>query len=148
MFSRSPQRLTGAVVGLTLLCLAPLAQAADTDLAKNKAIVQGFWNDVFIARNVDASPRYLRPDYIQHDPHVPSGLIGFENFFRQTFAQTPASFKVKVDKVVAEGDLVVTYTEFTGTDPQGKPFSGTGFDMFRIQGGLIAEHWNQVEPGP
>jgi|HubBroStandDraft_1064217.scaffolds.fasta_scaffold00033_40 predicted SnoaL-like aldol condensation-catalyzing enzyme len=146
MSTCSHQRLAGAVFGLGLLSVAPLALAADADLAKNKALVQGFWNDVFIARNVDAASRYLRPDYIQHDPHVQSGLKAFQDFFRQAFAQTPPNFKAELVKSVAEGDLVVTYSQFSGTDPQGKPFTGTGFDMYRIQGGLIAEHWDQIEP--
>ena len=143
-----PSRLAGAAFGLSLLLLAPLAHAADNDLAKNKALVQSFWNDVFIARNADAAARYLSPNYIQHDPHMPQGVKGFQDFFRQEFAHTPANFKIEIVKMVAEGDLVVSYNQFSGTDPQGKPFTGTGFDMFRIQNGQIAEHWDQVEPGP
>ena len=137
--------LAGAVCAIGLTAAA---QAADTDLAKNKAIVQGFWRDVLIAKNVDAAPRYLRPDYQQHNPHEPNGLIGFENFFRDVFQHTPAGFKLDIVKIVAEGDLVVTYNHYSGTGPDGKSFEGSGFDMFRIQGGLIAEHWDQVEPEP
>ena len=146
MNSRSTRRLAAAAFGFGLLVLAPLAQAADTDLAKNKALVQGFWNDVFVARNVDAAPRYLSPTYIQHNPHVPGGLKGFQDYFRTAFTQTPANFKFQVVKLVAEGDVVVSYNQYSGTDPQGKPFTGTGFDMFRIQNGQIAEHWDQIEP--
>jgi predicted SnoaL-like aldol condensation-catalyzing enzyme len=146
MSPRLPRRLAGAVLGLSLLALVPAAQAADNDVAANKALVQNFWKDVFIARNIDAAPRYVRPDFIQHDPHMQPGLKGFVEFFRETFAHTPPNLKIEVVKTVAEGDLVVTYNQFSGTDPQGKPFTGTGFDMFRVQGGLIAEHWSQVEP--
>jgi predicted SnoaL-like aldol condensation-catalyzing enzyme len=149
MNARSSRRLAAAAFGFGLLVLASFAQAqaADTDLAKNKAIVQGFWNDVFVARNVDAASRYLAPSYIQHNPHVPAGLKGFQDYFRTAFQQTPANFKFQVVKLVAEGDIVVSYNQYSGTDPQGKPFTGTGFDMFRIQNGLIAEHWDQIEPG-
>ncbi|HVJ54660.1 MAG TPA: ester cyclase [Aliidongia sp.] len=132
---------TFCTVGLTVA-----AQAADNDVAKNKAIVQGFWRDVLIAKNVDAAPRYLKPDYQQHNPHEPNGLIGFENFFRDVFQHTPPNFKLEIVKMVGEGDIVVTYNKFSGTGPDGKPFEGTGFDMFRIQDGLIAEHWDQVDP--
>jgi predicted SnoaL-like aldol condensation-catalyzing enzyme len=135
-----------AVVGFILFLAAPLALAADTDLAKNKALVLSFWKDVFIAKNVDAAPRYLRPDFVEHNPRMPPGLKGFQDTFRQAFAQTPANFKVEVTQSVAEGDRVVTYTQYSGTDPQGKPFTSTSFDMFRIQGGLIAEHWAQMPP--
>jgi predicted SnoaL-like aldol condensation-catalyzing enzyme len=137
--------LAGAVCAVALTVSA---HAADNDLAKNKAIVDGFFRDVLIAKNVDAAPRYLRPDYVQHNPHEPSGLINFQNFFRDVFQHTPVGFKLEIDRMVAEGDFVVTYNRFSGLGPDGKPFSGTGFDMFRIQGGLIAEHWDQVEPEP
>jgi len=147
MNSPASRRLAAAAFGFGLLVLAPLAQAADTDLAKNKALVQGFWTDVFVARNVNAAARYLSPTYVQHDPHMTPGLKGFQDYFRTAFAQTPANFKGDIVKMVAEGDLVVTYTQFSGSDPQGKPFTGTGFDMYRIQNGQIAEHWDQIEPG-
>jgi predicted SnoaL-like aldol condensation-catalyzing enzyme len=147
MSSPSPRRLAAAF-GLGLFLLAPVAQAADTDLAKNKALVQSFWNDVLSARNVDAATRYISPNFIQHDPQMPAGLKGFQDYFRKAFTQTPANFKTQILKTVAEGDVVVVYDQYTGTDPQGKPFTGTGFDMFRIENGMIAEHWDQVEPGP
>jgi len=147
MNSRFSRWLAVAAFGFCLLVLAPLAQAADTDIGKNKAIVQAFWNDVFIARNVDAAPRYLAPTYQHHDPHMAPGVKGFQDYFRTAFAQTPKNFKAEILKMVAEGDLVVTYSQYSGADPQGKTFTGTGFDLYRIQNGLIAEHWDQVEPG-
>jgi predicted SnoaL-like aldol condensation-catalyzing enzyme len=146
MSSCSRYRIAGAVLGFALFLLAPPALAADADLAKNKALVLSFWKDVFIARNVDVAPRYLRPDFVEHNPRMQSGLKGFQDYFRQAFAQTPVNFKVEVMQTIAEGDRVVTYTQYSGADPQGKPFTSTGFDMFRIQGGLIAEHWEQLPP--
>ena len=149
MLHRSSRPLLALAAGVALvLALGPAAAApnADTDLAKNKSIVEGFWRDVLIARNIDAAPRYIRPDYVQHNPHEPQGLIGFQNFFREVFQHTPQGFKLEIVKTVAEGDLVVTYNHFSGTTPEGRQFDGNGFDMFRIQGGLIAEHWDQVEP--
>jgi predicted SnoaL-like aldol condensation-catalyzing enzyme len=136
------------VVGACFINFATAAPATDNDLTRNKAIVQGFWRDVVIARNVDAAPRYLRPDYIQHNPHEPNGLIGFQSFFRDVFQHVPPGFTLEVVKTVAEGDMVVTYNHYSGTGSDGKTFQGTGFDMFRIQGGLIAEHWEQSEPEP
>jgi predicted SnoaL-like aldol condensation-catalyzing enzyme len=147
--SRSYRLLAGAILGLALFPLAPLIQAADTDLAKNKALVEGFWNDVFIARNADAAARYLRPDYIQHNPDVPAGLKGFQDFFREQFAQPmkPADLKTPLTKIVAEGDLVMIYVEVSGTDPKsGRRFHGSNFDLFRIQDGLIAKHWDEIMP--
>lgn len=144
MSFRPQRRLPAALIGAGLLCLAPLAQAADTDIARNKALVQGFWNDVFIARKADAAAKYMKPDYVEHDPHVRGGLKGFQDFIRQEYGQPPPTLKEQLLNIVAEGDLVVTYTQFSFTDPQGKPVTGTNFHMYRIKDGMIAEHWDDA----
>src|SRR5262249_25057301 len=61
------------------LMLAVFAQAVWADEAlteRNKAIVRDFYTTVLIGRNVDAAPRFLRPDYAQGNPgnNVPTGL--------------------------------------------------------------------------
>jgi len=57
--------------------------------ARNKAVVRDFYTTVLIGRDVDAAPRFLRPDYIQHNPQVPTRLKGFMDTFRDRFAQNP-----------------------------------------------------------
>jgi predicted SnoaL-like aldol condensation-catalyzing enzyme len=100
--------------------------------------------------DVEAASRYLRKDYIQHNPHVPTGLKGFQTYFRELFAQSSpamkASFKLEVLHVVAEGDLVVVHTHQSGLGPDGKPFDVTGFDLFRVQDAMLAEHWDASAP--
>jgi predicted SnoaL-like aldol condensation-catalyzing enzyme len=52
---------------------------------------------------VNAAPRFLRPDYIQHNPNVPTGLNGFMDTFRARFAQPlPADYKRELLNIVAE----------------------------------------------
>jgi predicted SnoaL-like aldol condensation-catalyzing enzyme len=119
-------------------------------LARNKQLLSDFYRDVFGKLDVEAASRYLREDYIQHNPHVPTGLKGFQTFFRERFAQAStamrASFKLEVLHVVAEGDLVVIHTRQSGIGPGGKPFDVTGFDLFRVQDAMIAEHWDASAP--
>ena len=56
--------------------------------------MRDFYASVLIGRNVFAAPRFLRPDYIQHNPNVPTGLKGFMDTFRARFAQKlPADYK-------------------------------------------------------
>jgi predicted SnoaL-like aldol condensation-catalyzing enzyme len=90
-----------------------LEPASDV-LVRNRQLVAGCYRDVFGKLDVEAASRYLRKDYIQHNPHVPTGLKRFQTFFRERFAQASpkmkASFKLEVLRVVAEGDLVVIHT--------------------------------------
>jgi predicted SnoaL-like aldol condensation-catalyzing enzyme len=125
-------------------------EPANDVLARNKRVVTDFYRDVFKKMDVEAASRYLRKDYIQHNPHVPTGLKGFQTFFGEAFAKaTPemkTAFKLEVLHVVAEGDLVVIHTHQSGIGPDEKPFEATGFDLFRVLDAMIAEHWDASAP--
>ena len=128
---------------LALVGLVQMAFADDASTARNKSLVRDFYTTVLIRRDVDAAPRFLQPDYIQHNPNVPTGLKGFMDTFRARFAQQlPADYKRELLNVVAEDSLVVTYVRQTWTSRDGKHNKALGFDMFRVHDGKIAEHWD------
>jgi len=83
-----------------VLCLAApviLSHPArgDRELTEpNKALIRDFYTTVLIGCDVDAAPRFLPTDYIQHNPQVPTGLKGFMDTFQARFAQKlPADYK-------------------------------------------------------
>src|SRR5215831_1007634 len=144
MFIGNGGRLICAV-GLALaLAISARPTLADEALTqRNKNLVRNFYTTVLIGRDVDAAPRFLRPDYIQHNTQVPTGLKGFMDTFRERFAQKlPADYKRKLLNVIGDKDLVVIYVRQTWTGPDGQHHQALGFDMFRVQDGLIAEHWD------
>jgi len=117
--------------------------ADDALTERNKTIVRDFYTTVLIGRNVDAAPRFLKPDYIQHNPQVPTGLKGFMDTLRERFAQKlPPDYKRELLNVIGENDMVVIYVRQTWTGRDGQHHQALGFDMFRVQDGLIAEHWD------
>jgi predicted SnoaL-like aldol condensation-catalyzing enzyme len=117
-----------------LLSFAQIMCADEALTARNKALVRDFYTTVLIGRQVDAAPRFLSTDYIQHNPNVPTGLKGFMDTFRARFAQQlPVDYKRELLNVVAEGDLVVVYVRQTWTSRDGKHNKALGFDMFRVQ---------------
>jgi predicted SnoaL-like aldol condensation-catalyzing enzyme len=125
------------------LGLPQLAFADDALTTRNKTIVRDFYTTVLINREIDAAPRFLRPDYIQHNPNVPTGLKGFMDVFRDRFAQKlPADYKRELLNVIGDSDMVVVYVRQTWTGKDGKHHQALGFDMFRIEDGKIAEHWD------
>jgi predicted SnoaL-like aldol condensation-catalyzing enzyme len=132
---------------LVLLGPAPMAHGDDTLTAHNKAIVRDFYTTVLIGRDVDAAPRFLRPDYIQHNPQVPTGLKGFMDTFRERFKaqaaqKLPPDYKRELLNVIGDNDMVVVYERQTWTGKDGQHHQALGFDMFRVQDGMIAEHWD------
>ena len=95
-------------IAFAWLGFAHVTCADEALTARNKALVREFYTTVLIGRQVDAAPRFLSTDYIQHNPNVPTGLKGFMDTFRARFAQQlPADYKRELLNVVAENDLVV-----------------------------------------
>ena len=128
---------------LTLLSFDQASFADDALTAGSKSIVREFYTTVLTNRHVDAAPRFLRPDYIQHNPNVPTGLSGFMDTFRARFAQPlPADYKRELLNIVAENDLIIIYVRQTWTSRDGKYHQSLWFDMFRVQDGKLAEHWD------
>ena len=130
-------------LALALGISAQISWADETLTERNKAIVRDFYTTVLIGRDIDAAPRFLRPDYIQHNPQVPTGLKGFMETFRERFAQKlPADYKRELLNVIGDKDMVVVYVRQTWTGRDGQHHQALGFDMFRVQDGIIAEHWD------
>jgi len=121
-----------------------LLASKDPALAANKKLVFDFWREVFQARNVERAPEFMAESYMQHNPNVPTGRAAFMKFFGQ-FPKQPV--KPTIDdlvSMVAEGDLVVLGFRRTLPDLQneGQTYTTTWFDMFRLENGKIAEHWD------
>ncbi|MFZ3374656.1 MAG: nuclear transport factor 2 family protein [Chthoniobacterales bacterium] len=130
-------------LAVTLVILPQPAWANEELTARNKALVRDFYTTVLIGRDVDAAPRFLRADYIQHNPQVATGLKGFMDTFRARFAQKlPSDYKRELLDVIGEDDIVITYVRQTWTSQDGQHHRALGFDMFRVQEGKIAEHWD------
>lgn len=117
----------------------------------NKRLVYDFWREVLEGGHLDLAPKYLTPSYIQHNPNVPTGRDGFVTFFSQYAKphEIASTIQRPLIDIVAEGDLVVLSFVKTFPDPTdpanpGKTYTTTWFDMFRIQNGMIAEHWDSA----
>jgi predicted SnoaL-like aldol condensation-catalyzing enzyme len=142
------------LLGFTfLLTAAAFAQSqkamlysSDPQLAKNKKIVYDFWRSVLEGGHLELTSQYLTETYIQHNPNVPTGRQGFIDFFGK-FANTRAivdTVQQPLISIVAEGNMVVTSYYEVHPDPKDatKKYITTSFDMFRIENGKIAEHWD------
>jgi predicted SnoaL-like aldol condensation-catalyzing enzyme len=125
---------------------AVLLASADPRLAANKRLVYDFWREVFEAGHLDKADKYLGEGYIQHNPNVPTGRAAFVEFFGKFAKRRDVAPKVAAPLVgiVAEGDLVVLSFVAPRPDPKdaSKSYTTTWFDMFRVEGGKIVEHWD------
>ena len=109
----------------------------------NKDVVRRFYTEVFLKRDVDAAPRYVWPSYVQHHPGIPTGLRGLMDTFRKVFASPlPKDYKREILRIVGDDEYVVVYHRQTWTKADGSPGFKLGFELFRVQGGKISEHWD------
>ena len=128
---------------------AALLASSDPRLAANKRLVYDFWREVFEGGHLDLAGKYLAASYLQHNPTVPTGRAAFVEFFSKFVQPKPIEPAVKAPLVaiVAEGDLValVFVREVAEPADATRQYTTTWFDLFRIENGLIAEHWDPAQ---
>lgn len=120
---------------------------AVTDLDKteaNKALVRAFVDDILVNGKMDKLAGYYDSDnYIQHNPQIADGLSGLGKALGD-MAKAGITMKYStIHKVLGEGNFVLVVSEGVFA---GKPTSF--YDLFRVQGGKIAEHWDTMETIP
>ena len=136
-------RLFLAVAATAALLVS--ASCANADSAANKDLVMKAFDLLFVQHKVDeAVDTYFDPGYIQHNPMAATGAEPMRKFFKQFYASTPTA-SVKVDHVLADGDLVAVHY-LTKFKPEDRGFMVV--DIFRVAHGKIVEHWDVVQPIP
>jgi predicted SnoaL-like aldol condensation-catalyzing enzyme len=125
---------------------AALLKSANPQLARNKKLVYDFWRTILQAHHVELGPQYMLESYIQHNPNFPTGRDGILNALSHApKLDIQPTIQRPLVNMVAEGDLVVlSWVDTRPIDPADKTrtYTTTAFDMFRIEHGKIAEHWD------
>jgi predicted SnoaL-like aldol condensation-catalyzing enzyme len=109
----------------------------------NKALMQTYMDDLLNGRR-DKFPGYFDGNnYIQHNPWVADNLTGLIAGLQNLAKQGLAVKYGRVHKVLGEGNFILVVAEGSFGD---RPTSY--YDLYRIQNGKIAEHWDTLEPIP
>ncbi|WP_019616999.1 nuclear transport factor 2 family protein [Psychromonas ossibalaenae] len=86
--------------------------------------------------------KYFREDYIQHNPHVPTGLapaLGFLPVLKD------AGITYKTHRLLEDGNFIIMHNTYDNAEAFGAKEVVT-FDVWRMQDGQVAEHWDAVSP--
>ncbi len=115
----------------------------------NKTVVHQFLDELFNKRNLAIVDALCVTNVISHGPGPEvSGTEGIKRSAGMYLAAFP-DLHFTFEDFIAEGDKVVVRETMSGTQqgelmgipPTGKQFSATGIEIYRFEGGKIAEHW-------
>ena len=118
----------------------------------NKQLLADFGAEVFGKKDLSNLNKYMQESYIQHNPIVPQGATGFKTFFADWFKAVP-DWHYNLTKIVSEGDTVWVYGTYSGTQKEdwlgipatNKYYSIHAVDIFRVENGKLAEHWDVLD---
>jgi predicted ester cyclase len=120
---------------------------------QNISIVQRGFEEGINGRNLAVFDELLAPNYVNHSLPAPMpGPEGMKAVVGMFLAGFP-DFRVVVEEIVANGELVCTRGHFTGTHTgefQGIPathrsIKASYIDMWRVEGGRAVENWAQLD---
>jgi predicted SnoaL-like aldol condensation-catalyzing enzyme len=150
------QRLGGASLMAASVCIAPkLVQAQEAtpanDLEANKVLARRWHDEIFEQGNLAVADEILTPDFAWRGPPNTSNPSVGPEAIKQAATEVRAYFHDLVltdDDEIAQGDRVAIRWTLTGTvqtESGAIPVVYTGMDIFRIQGGKLAELWQNTD---
>jgi predicted SnoaL-like aldol condensation-catalyzing enzyme len=111
---------------------------------QNKALMRQFVDDILVNGGMEKLAGYFNGDhYLQHNPQVADGLSGLGQALQAMAAQGLTMKYERIHQVLGEGNFVLVVSEGT--------FGGVHtsfYDLFRVENGKIAEHWDTIETIP
>jgi len=115
------------------VALFPVAAPAFAQASNRDFVVQAI-TELFVERDLTAIDRYWADSYLQRNPWLASSSAAL----KEALKDMPADMTYEIGMVIAEGDLVAVHGRYTGFGPT--PLIVV--DIYRIENGKIAEHWD------
>ncbi|MBW8635563.1 nuclear transport factor 2 family protein [Hoeflea sp. WL0058] len=110
----------------------------------NKALAVALVQDVLMGRDPARITDYINAEsYAQHNPMIADGLDGIMAAVETLTAQNNMFLYTEIHAVLGEGNFVLTVSEgqWNGT-------TNAFYDLFRMEDGMIVEHWDVIQPVP
>lgn len=112
--------------------------------AANKALVRQFVDDILVNGRMDKLAAYFdNGRYLQHNPQIGDDLSGLGTALQAWAAQGIFMKYDHIHQVLGEGNFVLVVSE----GRLGETHSSF-YDLFRVENGKIAEHWDTIEAIP
>jgi predicted SnoaL-like aldol condensation-catalyzing enzyme len=113
---------------------APLSPVEEQNIAiASRVIEEGLGQG-----NTAVIEELVRPDYIQHNAMAPDGRDGLLAFV--SALQASGGTAVTIHRKLTNGDYVALHSTYGTGDAR-----RVAFDVFRLEGGQLAEHWDALQ---
>jgi predicted SnoaL-like aldol condensation-catalyzing enzyme len=110
---------------------------------KNKQVVAKLFEVLYgVGDDLDLLDELVAEDYIQHNPLAGQGREGVKRFFKEKLIPLPYRLEPREVNLIAESEFVVRQ------EIRAHRYSGMLVDIFRVEDGLIREHWDAYRPDP
>jgi predicted SnoaL-like aldol condensation-catalyzing enzyme len=111
---------------------------------ENRRLVLGAYAHVLMPIDSSRVDEFFAPGYIQHSPLARSGAAGLKAFLDWAREHTPHA-EHRIERVLVDGDHVVAHVHVIIRPGER---GNAVVDIFRIEAGRIAEHWDVSQPVP
>lgn len=118
-----------------------------TDLHRteeNKNVVRRLITEAFCESPTAEFSEFISSEtYINHNPDAPDGLESLVAMDREARERGETLYYRDIHRIIGQGNFVVSFAHqvWNGIDY-------AAFDIFRLENGLIVEHWDNVETLP
>ena len=130
--------------------MKPLIIAYDEQSKHNVEAVLELYDEMINKKHaVRAAEKYAAPDYIQHNPIIPTTAKALGEFF-DSVGGTRKKFHVAVHRVIASGDWVWAHVNFINLyndEPNDRGVAGVDIYRFHPDGKMV-EHWDVLQEVP
>ena len=119
-----------------------MARTLSPEEADNRRLIENVYE--FVLQPLDSARVYefIAPDYVQHSPLAETGAEGLKRFLDWARTASPNAVH-DVKRILVDGDYVVGHVHVI-VNPGDR--GHVAIDIFRIENGKVAEHWDAIQP--
>lgn len=110
----------------------------------NLRLIATVYEHVLGALDSSRVDELFAPDYVQHSPLAATGAAGLKAFLDWARSHSPGA-KHSVKRMFADGDHVIAHVHVV-IHPGDR--GNAVVDIFRIENGKVAEHWDVAQELP
>lgn len=121
-------------------------EVADLEMTEsNRSTIKSFVENILIQGNIEKLNTYLNQEcYAEHNPSLGDNLDNLKSVLSGSENDCSVSIKYKkCHRILAEGNFVLSVCE-----GYKNKIASSFFDLYRLDNGIIVEHWDTTEPIP